>query len=365
MAMIRCPECGKQDVSSTATLCPNCGFNIKRYIKKYRKRKNRKFIGVIVLIVGLLIVVLTCLLIYKLCIEDKSHTLNKRTQDEIENILGGDESLNRLEMQYSEGLNECQKGNYYHAKDIFETIEFYKESDSYYKWLENYIEKSDTYIDEAESVIDGVISDDKIYVYDACDKINLLPNDHPRKEELYDFYVKIADFCGKYYAQDGNHIFTINCCELKNGVAYYNLGNKWIDIFLAYNIKDWPEDAYIPKSYMSASLAGATSLGWGYVSENANGKREYLGNMYDEKMFDIDGNRLIMTDEETGKEYIFTKKGEGYIPKTHDWNIPKQEMSLSENIYEMYYTPSELCGFLGRYYDELVHAYDNAKKHNL
>ena len=28
MSLIRCPECGKENVSSFAVACPNCGFNI-------------------------------------------------------------------------------------------------------------------------------------------------------------------------------------------------------------------------------------------------------------------------------------------------------------------------------------------------
>lgn len=35
MALIKCPECGKE-VSETATVCPNCGFSIKKQTyKKY------------------------------------------------------------------------------------------------------------------------------------------------------------------------------------------------------------------------------------------------------------------------------------------------------------------------------------------
>ena len=34
MALIQCPECGKENVSDTAVSCPNCGFNISRYYNK-------------------------------------------------------------------------------------------------------------------------------------------------------------------------------------------------------------------------------------------------------------------------------------------------------------------------------------------
>ena len=31
MALIVCPECGRDRVSSTAVACPECGFNIKTF----------------------------------------------------------------------------------------------------------------------------------------------------------------------------------------------------------------------------------------------------------------------------------------------------------------------------------------------
>ena len=43
MALVKCPECGKENVSSTATACPQCGFNIKKYYEDIeRKEKNEK-----------------------------------------------------------------------------------------------------------------------------------------------------------------------------------------------------------------------------------------------------------------------------------------------------------------------------------
>lgn len=34
--MIKCPECKKVKVSSTATSCPNCGFNVAKYMETYK-----------------------------------------------------------------------------------------------------------------------------------------------------------------------------------------------------------------------------------------------------------------------------------------------------------------------------------------
>ena len=33
MALVKCPECGRENVSNTAKSCPGCGYNIKEYYK--------------------------------------------------------------------------------------------------------------------------------------------------------------------------------------------------------------------------------------------------------------------------------------------------------------------------------------------
>ena len=44
MALINCPECGRENVSDSAEACPNCGFGIKEYIeeKRYQEELERK-----------------------------------------------------------------------------------------------------------------------------------------------------------------------------------------------------------------------------------------------------------------------------------------------------------------------------------
>ncbi|MCI8335102.1 MAG: zinc-ribbon domain-containing protein [Lachnospiraceae bacterium] len=39
MALVKCPECGRENVSSTAKACPECGYNVKEY---YDKEQNEK-----------------------------------------------------------------------------------------------------------------------------------------------------------------------------------------------------------------------------------------------------------------------------------------------------------------------------------
>lgn len=40
MSLIKCPECGKENVSDTALACPECGFSIKDYVE--HKKKDEK-----------------------------------------------------------------------------------------------------------------------------------------------------------------------------------------------------------------------------------------------------------------------------------------------------------------------------------
>ena len=74
MALIKCPECGR-DVSDSAITCPNCGYPLKqdqtekktelkiknsfdsRIVKKPRKDKNKKIIvpGLILLVIIIII----------------------------------------------------------------------------------------------------------------------------------------------------------------------------------------------------------------------------------------------------------------------------------------------------------------------
>ena len=37
MALVKCPECGKENVSDSADACPNCGFGIKVFFQKKKE----------------------------------------------------------------------------------------------------------------------------------------------------------------------------------------------------------------------------------------------------------------------------------------------------------------------------------------
>jgi uncharacterized OB-fold protein len=39
MALVKCPECGRENVSSTAKSCPGCGYNIKAYYETEQQKE--------------------------------------------------------------------------------------------------------------------------------------------------------------------------------------------------------------------------------------------------------------------------------------------------------------------------------------
>lgn len=43
MALIKCPECGRENVSDSAEACPNCGYGVKAHFERLKKEeKNRR-----------------------------------------------------------------------------------------------------------------------------------------------------------------------------------------------------------------------------------------------------------------------------------------------------------------------------------
>lgn len=42
MALIKCPECGRDNVSDTAETCPQCGYGIKKHFDKIREDQEKR-----------------------------------------------------------------------------------------------------------------------------------------------------------------------------------------------------------------------------------------------------------------------------------------------------------------------------------
>lgn len=61
MALVKCPECGRENVSSKAEACPGCGYNINAYFKKESDYKNKTIrktrIRTVIIIVSILVLI--------------------------------------------------------------------------------------------------------------------------------------------------------------------------------------------------------------------------------------------------------------------------------------------------------------------
>lgn len=42
MGLIKCPECGRENVSDSAEMCPDCGYGIRAHFEKIRQEEERK-----------------------------------------------------------------------------------------------------------------------------------------------------------------------------------------------------------------------------------------------------------------------------------------------------------------------------------
>lgn len=45
MALVKCPECGREGVSSSAESCPNCGFNLREHFLNKNEEMNSELIS--------------------------------------------------------------------------------------------------------------------------------------------------------------------------------------------------------------------------------------------------------------------------------------------------------------------------------
>ena len=42
MALVKCPECGREKVSDSAEMCPDCGYGIKKHYEDIKKKKEEE-----------------------------------------------------------------------------------------------------------------------------------------------------------------------------------------------------------------------------------------------------------------------------------------------------------------------------------
>ncbi len=42
MALIKCPECGRENVSDSAEACPDCGYGVRAHFERIKQEEKRK-----------------------------------------------------------------------------------------------------------------------------------------------------------------------------------------------------------------------------------------------------------------------------------------------------------------------------------
>lgn len=42
MALINCPECGRENVSDSAVACPGCGYGVKAHFERIKQEEEEK-----------------------------------------------------------------------------------------------------------------------------------------------------------------------------------------------------------------------------------------------------------------------------------------------------------------------------------
>lgn len=133
MALVKCPECGRENVSDTAKACPGCGYNVKAYYdKKYKitkessdeskdmpinrevileepikSKKNKTLI---------IIMIIFCILSVAFAI--------------VVQIANAERQRSKLEQEYNTAIEKYNEGNYKEAIDYFESTD-YSESTTY------------------------------------------------------------------------------------------------------------------------------------------------------------------------------------------------------------------------------------------
>ena len=42
MALVKCPECGRERVSDTAEACPDCGYNVRAHYERVKEENEKR-----------------------------------------------------------------------------------------------------------------------------------------------------------------------------------------------------------------------------------------------------------------------------------------------------------------------------------
>ena len=139
MALINCPECGKE-ISDQAKTCPNCGIRIKRKKTEEEKKKTLKkcgiILGIVVLLAGLVVggyvsykYYFAPLQVYKeanVYAESGNYDEAIRAYSEVADFKDSESKI--IECKYLKAKNLLENGELDAAKEIFDSISTYEDS---------------------------------------------------------------------------------------------------------------------------------------------------------------------------------------------------------------------------------------------
>lgn len=122
MSLVKCPECGKNNVSDTATSCPRCGFNVKVYYEEHPvppksefevdyENKEKKSYNVVI---GICISVFLFVVIFSVINHANSTADFKKNTEQLKKAYNEMDSLNDTYSDYlrhEEELSNCNEDN--------------------------------------------------------------------------------------------------------------------------------------------------------------------------------------------------------------------------------------------------------------
>lgn len=151
MALIKCPECGKE-ISDKASACPNCGYKTKKEIQVNKKQ----IIVLIALIIAVVGIIFGIRIFGNSMPKELSLTLGM-TQEEVHNRIGTDFKLEQDEYERDVEVYDIKWCGYYGKLSI--TYSSNSETINNWKWEIDISEMTDQDIENAMVKIRDKISD--------------------------------------------------------------------------------------------------------------------------------------------------------------------------------------------------------------
>lgn len=270
MALIQCPECGRENVSDTADACPNCGYGIKAHFIKQReeekqkkieeeerkrkiererlklerakilKKKANKIIWKLVLVI--ITVTITIVGVYTYSQRVKENKIKKAKEE-------------AREASYRDAINTFETGDYKKALYDFMVLDDYKDSEEYIEKCEvnipvkkyynkNYVQAYKELISLSPEAFERVMSDSTISLSDMiydCRK-NCAELGHiAYTDKKYRVAANYFDICYEYdsVSYEDEYLFTKKLSTMKTFWYYFKAGEEVWDGFFYIEDDIW------------------------------------------------------------------------------------------------------------------------------